>query len=232
MNPSFDMQAASLVNLLRLASPALPIGAYSYSHGLEWAVTSGRIVDEASAAEWIGGLLGSVMTTCEASLMVRLYRAWSFRQEIAVNRWNQFSIASRETSELSAETLQTGYSLSQLLCDLGLVDSGRLLILKRLTSCSFPCVYALAAVVMSIPEFSAALGLLWAWLENQVAAAIKVIPLGQLAGQRLLTSLSPRLPLLAERACEIDDDALDNAAPAMAIASSRHETQYSRLFRS
>lgn len=232
MNTSLDIQAASLINLLRLASPALPIGAYSYSHGLEWAVTSGRIVDERSAAEWIGGLLGSVMTTCEASLMVRLYRAWTFRQENAVSRWNQFSIASRETAELSAETRQTGYSLSQLLCDLGLVDSERLTILKGLKPCSFPCVYALAAVSMCIPEFSATLGLLWAWLENQVAAAIKVIPLGQLAGQRLLTGLSSRLPLLAERACEIEDDVIDNAAPAMAIASSRHETQYSRLFRS
>lgn len=229
---ALDLQALSLINLLRLSSPALPVGAYSYSQGLEWAVDSGRIGNEAGAADWIGGVLETVVAGCEAPLTVRLYRAWQLRQEGTLRHWNLLSLASRESAELHAETLQMGYSLGRLLGDLGLIEDTRQSILKRLGPCSFPCVYALAAVSLGIPEPAAVLGLLWSWLENQVAAAIKTVPLGQVAGQRLLSSLSPRLPALAQRASGMDDSALDNFAPGLAIASARHEAQYSRLFRS
>lgn len=231
MSESVHLQALALVNLLRLSSPALPVGAYSYSQGLEWAVDSGRIGDEAGAVDWIGGVLDSVVAGCEAPLTVRMYRAWQALDEHTLRRWNLLSLAARETAELHAETLQMGYSLAQLLNDLGLADEPRRGLMTRIEPCSFPCVYALAAVVMNIPEPAAVLGLLWSWLENQVAAAIKAIPLGQVAGQRVLAALSPRLPALAMRACGVDAP-FDNFAPGLAIASSRHETQYSRLFRS
>jgi Urease accessory protein UreF len=117
----------------------------------------------------------------------------------ACGKWN-LSLASRETAELRAETLQMGYSLAQLLGDLRLIDAPRRELLAALTPCSFVCVYALAAVAMDIGETATLIGLMWSWLENQVAAAIKVVPLGQLAGQRLLAALSPRLPVLAARA--------------------------------
>lgn len=230
MSESVDLQA--LINLLRLSSPALPVGGYSYSQGLEWAVDSGCIGNEADAVDWIGGVLASVVAGCEAPLTVRMYRAWQALDENMLRCWNLLSLATRETAELHAETLQMGYSLAQLLGDLGLVDAERRSLMARIEPCSFPCAYALAAVVMQIPEPAAVLGLLWSWLENQVAAAVKAVPLGQVAGQRVLAALSPRLPALALRAYGEPAPPLDNFAPGLAIASSRHETQYSRLFRS
>jgi urease accessory protein len=197
--------------LLQLASPTLPVGAYSYSGGLEAAVEAGIVHDAASAQRWIGDVLAHSVLKMEAPLLLRMI------EEPAVE-WNEQFLASRETAELRAETAQMGYSLNRLLPDLGVEAC-------PFEEPSFPAVFAHAVRAWGIPARQALTAYLWAWLENQVMAAVKAVPLGQTDGQKMLLALGARLG-------DISEDEPGNFAPGLAILSSRHETQYSRLFRS
>jgi urease accessory protein len=208
----------SLVKLLQLASPALPVGAYSYSGGLEAALEAGAVRDAASAERWIGDVLEHSVATMEAPLLLRMI-------ESPEPRWNELLLASRETAELRAETVQMGYSLAKLLENVGLEP-------VNYSEISFPLAYAHAVREWGIDAREALVAYLWAWLENQVMAALKAVPLGQTDGQRILLALGARLEAIAARAAALGDDELGNFAPRLAILSSRHETQYSRLFRS
>jgi len=204
--------------LLQLASPALPVGAYSYSSGLEAAIEAGLVSDAASAERWIGDVLAYSVARMEAPLMLRMIE----RPDPA---WNELFLASRETAELRAETVQMGYSLNRLLPELG-VEA------LHYEEPSFPAVFAHAVRSWQLGARDALLAYLWAWLENQVMAALKAVPLGQTDGQKILLALGARLEALAAGAAAMGDDDLGNFAPRLAILSSRHETQYSRLFRS
>ena len=207
----------SLAKLLQLASPTLPVGAYSYSGGLEAAIEAGVVKDAASAAQWIGGVLEFSMARMEAPMLLRMMK----NQE----HWNETFLASRETAELRAETVQMGYSLHRLLKDLGLGE-------VPVAEPSFPAAFAYAAAQWKIEPDAALQAYLWAWLENQVMAAVKAIPLGQTDGQRILLSLGNRIERLVKETQKIKDEDICNFAPGLAMQSSRHETQYSRLFRS
>lgn len=208
----------NLARLLQLASPALPVGAYSYSGGLEAAIDAGLVGDAASAERWIGDVLEHSVAGMEAPLLARMIAS-------PEPRWNELLLASRETAELRAETVQMGYSLNRLLTGLGLEAC-------PYEEPSYPSVFAHAARVWGIDAREALIAYLWAWVENQVVAAIKAVPLGQTDGQRILLALGARLEAIAARAEALGDDELGNFAPRLAILSSRHETQYSRLFRS
>ena len=223
-----------LVRLLQLASPALPVGAYTYSQGLEWAVESGLVRTEAEAAAWIGELLEWSLARFEAPLLARQLVAWSQGDDAEVARLNDDFLASRETAELRAETVQMGWSLVRLLAELDAFAAlpgwrGRLLAIEA--PC-FPTVWSAAAAAWQIPADQALAAYLWAWAENQVMAAVKAVPLGQSAGQRLLATLGERIPALAQGALALPEAAWSNYTPGLAIASCRHETQYTRLFRS
>ena len=197
--------------LLQLASPTLPVGAYSYSGGLEAAIEAGIVTDAASARRWIGDVLEHSVMKMEAPLLLKMIEAPSAE-------WNEVFLASRETAELRAETVQMGYSLNRLLPDLGVEPCA-------CEAPSFPAAYAQAVRAWGIPARQALTAYLWAWLENQVMAAVKALPLGQTDGQKMLLALGARLH-------DVDEDEPGNFAPGLAILSSRHETQYSRLFRS
>jgi urease accessory protein len=208
-----------LARLLQLASPALPVGAYSYSGGLEAAVEAGIVSDVASAERWIEDVLAYSVASTEAPLFLRLCAAGERAH------WNAFFLAGRETAELRAESVQMGYSLNRLLPEIGLEA-------LALEEPAFPAVFAHAATAWGIEPQAALVAYLWAWLENQVLAAVKAVPLGQTDGQRILARLGARLEAIAARAASLEDDALCNFAPGLALQSARHETQYSRLFRS
>ena len=222
----------ALARLLQLASPALPVGAYSYSQGLEAAVEAGLVRDAASALAWIGDVLAYAVARSEAPLWWRLHAAWSANDLERVSHWNELFLCTRETAELRAETLQMGYSLQRLLLEIGAFDAPSLQQLRGVAEIAFPAAFAFAVVKWEIPARSALIAYLWAWLENQVMAALKSVPLGQTDGQRLLLTLAALLPGIADEACAIGDDDLCNYTPGFAILCSRHETQYSRLFRS
>jgi urease accessory protein len=197
--------------LLQLASPALPVGAYSYSGGLEAAIEAGIVKDAASAQRWVGDVLEHSVMRMEAPLLLRMI-------EQPDAQLNEMLLASRETAELRAETVQMGYSLNRLLPELGVEPC-------PFEEPSFPAAYAHAARAWGIAPRQALTAYLWSWLENQVMAAVKAVPLGQTDGQKILLALGARLQ-------EVNEEEPGNFAPGLAILSSRHETQYSRLFRS
>lgn len=214
-----------LARLLQLASPALPVGAYSYSGGLEAAVEEGIVRDAASAERWIGDVLANSVACMEAPVLFRLYAAWRTGDRVAIGHWNGLFLASRETAELRAETVQMGYSLAKLLADLGLGEIA-------LEEIAYPTAFSFAAERWEIDSTNALEAYLWSWLENQAMAAVKSVPLGQTEAQGMLLSLGSRIHEIAERTVSLADDELCNFAPGLALLSSRHETQYSRLFRS
>jgi urease accessory protein len=223
-----------LIRLLQLASPALPVGAYTYSQGLEWAIETGAVRDEAGAQRWIGDLLEWSLARFEAPLLAHMMAAWEAGDDARVATLNADFLASRESEELRAETVQMGYSLVRLLVDLEAFSSlpGWRTRLRSVDEPSFPLAWSAAAAAWQIPVGMALPAYLWAWLENQVMAALKAVPLGQSAGQRVLATLGERIPALAAQAAERPENAWSNFTPGLALASSRHETQYTRLFRS
>jgi urease accessory protein len=207
------MTMDNLPRLLQLASPALPVGAYSYSQGLEAAVEAGIVKDAASAEAWIGDALSLSIGRFEAPLL------WRMMQGEALNG---FFVAGRETAELRAETLQMGYSLKKLLEELGLGSVPE-------EAPAYPTAYAFAVERMSLDPREAMVAYLWSWLESQVLAAVKAVPLGQAAAQRMLLRLGASLPEVARQAESAEPV---NFTPGLAVLSARHEAQYSRLFRS
>lgn len=217
----------NLPALLQLASPTLPVGAYSYSQGLESAIDAGLVRDEAGALRWIGDGLCRVLARYEAPVWLRLHRAFAAGDLAAARQWNEDVLATRETHELRSESAQMGYSLMQLMRSLGHVcpigtDDG----------IAYPTAHAWACIAWNVAADEGLVAYLYGWTENQVMAALKTVPLGQTAGQRLLLALRSAIDACAARARDIADDELGTQSPMLAILSSRHESQYSRLFRS
>jgi urease accessory protein len=209
----------NLARLLQLASPTLPVGAYSYSQGLEAAIEAGYVKDPDTAQAWIGDVLELSVARMEAPVLRAMIGEMSAarRQEL-----NDFFIATRETAELRAETLQMGHALAKLLSDMN-VPVG-------IEDPAYPTAFAAAVRHWAIEPHDAVVAYLWSWLENQVMAALKAVPLGQTAGQKMLLTLGSRLAPIAE--LQLDEPSWSNFAPGLAFLSARHETQYSRLFRS
>ncbi|MDB5808274.1 MAG: urease accessory protein UreF [Betaproteobacteria bacterium] len=221
-----------LTRLLQLASPTLPVGAYSYSQGLEYAIEDRIVTDAVTAERWIRDVLEFSVGSFELPLLSRMLDSLADGDDAAFLKWNALFRAGRETAELRAETLQMGHALTTLLRDLAICNLEKLAALQSKGALTLPAAYAIAADAMKIEHESTLTGYVWSWLENQVMAALKAVPLGQSAGQRMLMGIGAGLPATVQRAIRLDDDELTNFAPGLAIASSRHETQYSRLFRS
>ena len=215
------------MQLLRLASPALPVGGFSYSQGLEWAVEAGWIKTEADTAGWIADLLHGPIAQFDAPLLVRLYDALANGDTGQAIELDQRFLASRETRELRDETLQMGYSMAQLLTQLPEWGTA-----PELTLHTWPARYMHAAVHLGVPREAALTSYLFTWLESQIAAAIKLVPLGQTAGQRVLSQLITQMAVVVNSAPGLPEADWVSSFPALAIASSQHETQYCRLFRS
>lgn len=182
MDCTTQISDLALLRLLQLASPALPVGAYSYSQGLEWAIEDGTVFDQVSATRWIQDTLRYSAGRFEAPVWWRLYQAWAQDDLKGVARWNALLCAARETAELRAETLQMGFSLMRLLAELKAIGPERLALLQELRSVTFATAFSCAAAEWNIPPRAALLAYLWLGAENQVLAALKAVPLGQVAG--------------------------------------------------
>jgi urease accessory protein len=223
------LEPAALLSLMRWVSPALPVGAYAYSRGLEQAVTAGWVSDEATTLTWVSNLARDGLARLDVPVLLRQHAAWLRGDLGAVRGWNDFLSASRETCELALEDQQLGMALLRLLHSVGLVEADAW---PGQDAPSYVTAFALACTRSGVDARSAALGFLWAACEGQVGAAVRLVPLGQTAGQRVQTALVRELPGLITLAGELGDDALGSTLPALAIASALHETQYTRLFRS
>lgn len=224
--------SGALVRLLHLASPALPVGAYTYSQGLEWVAECGRVRSADDARDWIGSLLEGPLAQYELPLLQACLDACASGDSAQLVRLNQDYLASRESAELRAETVQMGYSMRVLLRDLNILPEGLQAELDAWEEVAYPCAWAMAAHGAGAGGDETLSAYAWSWLENQVMAAIKIVPLGQTAGQRILLVLGERIPDVVARARALAPEDWNSFAPGLAIASSRHETQYSRLFRS
>ncbi|HTJ55147.1 MAG TPA: urease accessory UreF family protein [Nitrosospira sp.] len=225
------MQSTTLLRLLQLASPSLPIGAYTYSQGLEASIEAGWVKDEESARTWITESLG-VVADFEAPILWRLLKAFSARDAEAITCWTERFVAARDTAEFRAETIQMGYSLGKLVMDLKMGDETLRAMLASLSEIPLPTAFACAAEALAVPHESALLGMLFSLAENQVLVCVKSVPLGQLSGQRLLLSLHPIIESASLYARRLGDDELCNWAPGLSLLSMQHETQYSRIYRS
>ncbi len=229
-----DLHGSSqLLRLLHLAGPALPIGGFHFSQGLEYAVDRGWVRDEATALDWIGGILASSIATLDLPVLFRLHSAWMENDHLAVHRWNAFLIACRETAELRAEDRHLGGALLRVLAEMQLeTELLEPSVAKGSFGVAHATAFAFACARWEIPAAAAAQTHAWAWVENQVLAAVKLVPLGQSAGQRLLHAFIPTLAAHCARAAVMRDDEIGICTASSAVASGRHETQYTRLFRS
>ena len=225
MNPP---PSASL-RLWQLISPALPIGAFAYSQGLEYAVEEDWVNNEESAAQWIIGLINHSLCSLDVPILARFYQAWQSNDLQKVLYWNRYLQASRESNELLTEDRQIGGTLKQLLNDLQIIQVYKW---PEAEQPSFATMFTLAACHWQVPVTETCHGFLWSWSENQVAAAIKLVPLGQTAGQRILSRIIDEIPLAVERGLKVTDNEIGMAAHGLGIASALHEKQYTRLFRS
>jgi len=223
------LNSAGLLRLMQMVSPALPVGAFAYSHGLEWAVSAGWVNTAAQAEAWVGGLLRHVWARLDVPGLGRILAALQAGDLARVAHWSERLQAGRESAELRAEDRLMGQALARLLADLGVSRAAEWVSDPR---CSFPVPWACAAAHWQIPAQPAGLGLLWTYAEHQVAAAVKLVPLGQTAGQRMLQRLIELIPPAVEEGLRLPDADIGGIAPALGIASARHETQYTRLFRS
>lgn len=219
-----------LLRLLQLASPGLPVGMYSYSQGLEKAVEDGWIVDAATAGDWIGAVLRRSIARVDLPVLARLYAAWERNDDAATEYWSGLLISCRESAELRVEDRQTGLALQRLLAALGLAGAGDAMPAAR--SVTWAALFGLAALRLGVGKRETLLGYAWSWLENQVLCAVKLVPLGQVAGQQLLLNLAEEIPSAVDRALRLEDGQIGGGVFALSLASSRHEMQYSRLFRS
>lgn len=221
------------LRLLQLISPTLPTGAFTYSQGLEWAVECGWVVNEADTRQWLRSVLNDSLQYLELPVLARLYKAVNENDHGSFQYWSHWLYASRETSELRDEEIQRARALYTVLGNLP--DSLQWHELEDWRDALLQCQlagYALAASHWRIGQTSLLQGFGWSWLENAVAAAIKLVPLGQTEGQRLLYELSTEIGVIVEHATTLEDNTIGASTPALAIASSLHETQYTRLFRS
>jgi len=224
---------AVLLQLMWLASPALPVGGFSYSEALEAAVDDGRVSGEASAALWLASQMALAPARADLPVLAQAHLAWQ-RHDLARVAWlNDFIARTRETRELRLQSEQMGRSLVEWLRNQPGHDDERLAHLAALApSPTWPVAFALATARARASAAQALHASLFGWAENMVQAALKAVPLGQLAGQRILQALVDQMPPLIAAALEMGDDDLQSFAPMLGIASARHETQYSRLFRS
>jgi urease accessory protein len=225
--------AATLLHLMWLASPALPVGGFSYSEGLEAAVEAGLVGNEAQCADWLLAQLALVQARAELPSLAQACLAWQSHDAARVAALNDWLSRTRETAELRAQAEQTGRSLLEWLRNGPHARDARLATLAALAPAPlWPTAFALAAVLAGATPRDALLACAWGWAENMAQAAMKAVPLGQMAAQRILTRVAAALPAAVEAALDLPDDDRQAHAPMLAILSAQHETQYSRLFRS
>lgn len=214
-----------LLALLHLASPALPVGGFAYSQGLESAISDGLVHDAVTAQRWIGNMLALVLARFEAPVWLRIYDAALTQDEQALVQWNEELLATRETAELRAESLQMGASMLRVYTPLNLT-------VPPLPDATYTAAFATACAQLGIDRLDGLAAYLWAWTESQVLVAVKTVPLGQQSGQAMLFALHGTVQRAVENAATLTDDDLGTVAIGFALRSAHHETQYSRLFRS
>lgn len=225
-SPSIITTEAALLRLLQLSSPALPVGAYAFSQGLEAAIDLQWLRTQQQVEDWLSLQLSESLARVDLPVLLRLHAACSAGDHVQLQYWNDLLLACRESEELRLGDIATGAALARLLPNL------QLALPPALDTPLFATLFAFAAVSWQVSAELTLLGYTWTWLENQVIAATKIVPLGQTQAQHLLSALQLQIPAAIATAQQVDDDAIGSSLPGLAFASIYHETQYTRLFRS
>jgi urease accessory protein len=225
------MLDSSLMQLMWLASPALPIGGFSYSECLEAAVDTARAATESEASAWLVDQLHLTLARSDLPAVAQAIGAWRDNDMARVAQLNAWVLQTRESAELRAQTEQMGKSLLEWLKNHTTATPAQIAVLAGQEP-TYPIAYALAASATQAPVRECLLAYAFGWAENMTQAAIKSVPLGQSAGQRILSALTAEIPVAIDHALTITDDNRQAFSPMLAILSSQHEVQYSRLFRS
>ncbi|MEH6450693.1 MAG: urease accessory UreF family protein [Oleispira sp.] len=244
------MQTTSLLNLLHISSPALPIGAFAYSQGLEYTLEAGWCNNADDVEQWIKSVMVHGLGGVDLPILKRLHQAWSayfIEQEEAgeqVNKensntdslnsqslkeWNATLLAFRETKELYLEDIQVGDAFKQWHKSQSAEHLAKLEIVDKPT---VACMYALNGVIKGLTVEECLIGFVWAWLENQITSASKAMPMGQTDGQNIIRHLIPEIEAVVENAMQLEDDDIGSGLVGLSMSSALHEHQYSRLFRS
>src|SRR5450432_1827719 len=226
------LTASALLQLMRLASPSLPVGGFSYSEGMEAAAEAGLVASEAQALAWLLDQLRLALTRSDLAIVAKAARAWQRNDIERVAELNTWFTTTRETAEFRQQSEQMGRSLAQWLRHRDPPES-RLAALETLAPApTWPVAFALAGVVTGAPIREVLIAFAAGWAENMVQASMKAVPLGQAAGQRVLAGLSGAIPAAVDVALALPFGEMQAFTPMLAILSSQHEAQYSRLFRS
>lgn len=225
-----DLSETTLLSLLQLASPALPVGAYSYSEGLENLVETGIIKNVATLEHWLTQELIHGVARLEAAVMLRACQSFTEGDFGQLNHWNQWLTATKETEELREQSWQMGNSLMLLLGEL--LPETQELATQNPEPWNYAIAFGITAAAWEISPTIATTAYLQSWATNLISAGIKLIPLGQTAGQKLLWSIRPQISTATQVILELSDDQLATCGWGLAIASMAHAHQYSRLFRS
>lgn len=227
---------SALLELLWIASPALPIGGFSYSEGLEAAVEAGLVGNEVQAGDWLLDQLHLSLARSDLPVAAQALQAWRDGDMARVMRLNDWVVRTRETSELRQQTEQMGRSLVEWLKSVRPAALARAAANEHVawthTGLTYPIAWALAMADSAATLRQSLMACAFGWAENMMQAAVKSVPLGQSAGQRILARLAAEIPAAVDHALALGDNERQAFAPMLAILSARHETQYSRLFRS
>ncbi len=221
----------ALIQLIWLASPALPIGGFSYSEGLEAAIDHGWVHDEHSAADWLIEQLHLTQSRGDMAVLGQMIAAWQGQDHARLEALSQWVHATRESAELRLQSEQMGRSMLEWLRNQEALDANTIEMCNRWVP-TYPLMFALALSRTGAPLEQCLQAYAFGWAENMVQAAIKSVPLGQNSGQRILTKIAQHIASAVIHALQVTDDTRQAFSPMLAILSAKHETQYSRLFRS
>jgi urease accessory protein len=226
--PPGPLPASSLLQLIWLASPALPVGGFSYSEGLEAAIDAAGITTEQAVSDWLADQLHLALARADLAVVAQAVPAWRQSDTARIQALNDWVFQTRESAEFLLQTEQMGRSFVEWL---KLHHADVASVFEKLPA-SYPIAFAFAASRTEAPARDACLAFAFGWAENMIGAAVKAVPLGQSAGQRILGRLAAEIPTAVDHAITLSDDARQAFSPMLAVLSARHETQYSRLFRS
>ena len=227
-----DISPTALLELMQLASPALPVGGFSYSEGLEAAVEAGLVRDETQAGDWLLDQLHLSLARADLPVLAQALPAWQSGDLPRIRALNDWVQQTRESAELRQQTQQMGRSLAEWLKNRREPDPRVAQLAALPPAPTWPVAFALAAAHSGAPLRDVLLSFGFGWAENMVQAAMRSVPLGQSAAQRMLARLIETLPSVAQQAADLSDEQRQAFTPMLAILSAQHETQYSRLFRS
>lgn len=225
------LPATSLLQLIWLASPALPVGGFSYSEGLEIAVERAGVTSESQAADWLADQLHLTLARGDLTIIAQAIPAWRAGDSARIRQLNDWVLQTRETSEFRQQTEQMGRSLLDWLRNHDGANAAHIDACARMQP-TYPVAFALAVSQTAVSVRDCLLAYAFGWAENMMQAALKSVPLGQSAGQRILARLAREIPAAVEAALQLPDNERQAFSPMLAILSAQHETQYSRLFRS